>query len=222
MRKAAAIRTPAYCRPGRPKLIEVEQREEHILRIAGETFLTSGFDGTSMDAVAEAARISKRTLYSRYSDKTALFNAVLRDLINRWLIPIDELQTQRGALRETLLELARYLTTFALTRQSVEVYRVIISEAQRRPEFGRLANDVGRKPALQAIAAILRQHQSELRPLDFDMAGEQFMSLTIDNSLRQAHLGIKISSERIELWVRASVDLFLAGVKLDDAQRDRP
>lgn len=203
-------------RPGRPKLVEISEREEHILRVAGDTFLSFGFDGTTMDAVAETARISKRTLYARYSDKTALFNAVLLDLINRWLVPIVQLQSQHGELRETLLDLGRYLTTFALTRQSVEVNRVIISEAQRRPEFGQLANELGRKPALQAIVSILQQHRSELRPLDFDMAAEQFISLAVDSNLRRAYLGIKVSKEQIELWVDASVDLFLAGVRRQD------
>lgn len=219
----AAITTPQSSRlgrpsrPGRPKLVEIGQREEHILRVAGDTFLSFGFDGTTMDAVAEAARISKRTLYARYPDKTALFNAVLLDLINRWLVPIVQLQTQHDKLRETLLELTRYLTTFALTRQSVEVNRIIISEAQRWPEFGQLANELGRKPAIQAIVSILRHHQSELRPIDFDMAAEQFMSLAVDSNLRRAYLGIKVSKAQIELWVQASVDLFLAGVRRQTA-----
>jgi TetR/AcrR family transcriptional regulator, mexJK operon transcriptional repressor len=197
---------------GRPKISEREEREEHILQVAGEIFLLFGFDGTSMDAVAEAARISKRTLYARYADKTALFNAIARDQINRWLVPIDEFQSEQGELRDTLLALARYLTTFALTPRSVSINRIIISEAQRRPEFGRLANEVGRRPAIHAIATILRRHSAELRPIDPNMAAEQFMSLAIDNNQRLAFLGIRASPEQIELWVRTSVELFLAGV----------
>lgn len=212
-----AIRVPDYCRPGRPRLAEAGLREEHILRVAGDMFLNFGFDGTTMDAVAETARVSKRTLYARYADKTALFNAVLRDLIDRWLVPIGQLQAQRGELRETLLELARHLTTFALTPQSVGVNRIIISEAQRRPEFGRLVNEVGRKPAVQAIKSLLRQHQSELRPIDLDMAAEQFLSLAVDSSLRLAYLGIKASVKQIEQRVCASVDLFLVGVRRPDS-----
>lgn len=197
---------------GRPKTSELEQREEHILRAAGETFLHFGFDATTMDAVAEAARISKRTLYARYADKTILFNAILRDLIGRWLTPIDQFQSGQGELKETLLALARYLTTFALTPQSVSVNRIIISEAPRLPEFGRLVDEVGRKPAIRAIAAILRRHRAELRPTDLDLAAEQFMSLTVDRNLRLAYLGIKNDAEEVETWARTSVELFLAGV----------
>ncbi len=165
-----------------------------------------------MDAVAEAARISKRTLYARYVDKTALFNAILRDLINRWLIPLDQFQSEQGELKETLLALARYLTTFALTPQSINVNRMIISEAQRRPEFGRLVDEVGRRPAIHAIATILRGRRAELRQINLDTAAEQFMSLAVDRNLRLAYLGIRVNAEQIETWVRASVELFLAGV----------
>jgi TetR/AcrR family transcriptional regulator, mexJK operon transcriptional repressor len=209
-------------RVGRPKASEAEQRNEHILQVAGETFTRFGFDGTSIDAIAEAARISKRTLYARYSDKAALFNAVLADLIGRWLVPIDQFKSEQGEFEDILLALARYMTTFALTPQSVNVNRVIISESQRRPEFGRLANDTGRKPTIRAIASILSRHRTELRLTDFELAAELFMSLTIDSSLRLANLGIELTPRQIEEWVRASVDLFLSGARRHELSHADP
>jgi AcrR family transcriptional regulator len=199
-------------RGGRPKAAELEQRDEHILRVAGETFLNSGFDGTTMDAVAGAAGISKRTLYARYADKTVLFNAVLRDLIDRWLTPIEHFQTERGALRDDLLALGRYLADMALTPQSVGVNRIIVCQAQHQPDFGHLVNEAGRMPAIRSVVAILRQHQAELGPIDLEVAAEQFMSLAVDRNLRLAFLGLEVDTEQ---WVCAAVDLFLAGVQAD-------
>jgi AcrR family transcriptional regulator len=207
---------------GRPKAIEVEQRNQDILRAAGETFLRAGFDGTTMDAVADAARISKRTLYARYSDKTILFDAVLRDLIARWLTPIGRFQSEHGELRSTLLALARYLMTAALAPQSVNVNRIILSEAQRRPEFGKLANEAGRKPAIQVVVSILREHRLELRSIDLEMAAEQFFALAVDSSLQLASLGIKIEAAQIEQRVSSCVDLFLEGVKLPPSGGHQP
>lgn len=211
-------RTGRDGRGGRPKTAEVEQRDEYILRVAGEAFLSLGFNATTMDAVANAARISKRTLYARYADKTVLFNAVLGDLISRWLIPIEQFQTGQGALSERLLALARYLTTFALTPQSIGVRRIIICESQRQPGFGRLANEAGRKPAIRAIVEILRQHKTELRPIDLNLAAEQLLGLVVDRNLRLADLGLTIDTEQIERWVCASIDLFLTGVQAGDAR----
>ena len=50
-------------RGGRPKAADVDKLNQDILAAAGDVFMQYGFDGTSMDAVAEKARISKRTLY---------------------------------------------------------------------------------------------------------------------------------------------------------------
>src|SRR6266487_2123992 len=43
-------------------------------------FLQHGFAGTSMDAIALAANVSKQTLYRYYQNKEALFVAVLEQL----------------------------------------------------------------------------------------------------------------------------------------------
>lgn len=188
-----------------------ELRNERILKVAGDMFLRNGYDGTSMDAVAEAAKVSKRALYAGHADKAALFSAVLRELIDHWLLPIDRFQSMQGTLREVLTELARYLATFALTSRSISTHRIIISEAKRRPEFGRLANARGRKPALRLIASILRRYQGELRVTDFETAADQFMSLAIDRSLRMASLGIRQPAREVEKTVRTGVDLFLHG-----------
>lgn len=57
-----------------------------------------GFDGTSIDAVAEAAGVSKRTVYARYRDKNELFSAVPRKLIDRWVVPIKQFQSSTSDL----------------------------------------------------------------------------------------------------------------------------
>jgi AcrR family transcriptional regulator len=202
-------------RGGRPKAAELEQRDEHILCIAGETFLNFGFGGTTMDAVASAAGISKRTLYARYADKTVLFNAVLRDLIDRWLSTIEQFQTESGTLKDKLLALGRFLVETTLTPRSVGVNRIIICEAQRQSDFGHLVNEAGRKPAIRSVVSILRQHQTELRPIDLEMAAEQFMSLAVDRNLRLAFLGLEVD---VEQWVCTSVDLFLAGIQGRDGR----
>ena len=115
-----------------------------------------GFDGTSIDAVAEAACVSKRTVYARYRDKNELFSAVLRDLIDRWLVPINQFQLGTHELEPMLMEIGRHLLA-ALAPQVVSFHRTILGESERRPAFGRLANAEGRQPAIRAIAAALRR-----------------------------------------------------------------
>jgi AcrR family transcriptional regulator len=197
---------------GRPTEAEARRRQEHLLDVAGAMFMELGFDGTSIEAVAEAASMSKRTVYARYADKSALFSAVLRRLIERWLVPICRFEASRAPLEPTLLEIGLHLLKSALAPGAVRVHRILVAEAERHPGFGQLAHAEGVKPAVRALAAFLRLHKDQLRLADFEGAAEQFISLVIDHSLRLACLGIDTPPAAIEPRVRAAVDLFLAGI----------
>jgi TetR/AcrR family transcriptional repressor of mexJK operon len=198
---------------GRPTRAEAQRRRQRLIEVAGVMFMKHGFDGTSMDAVAEAAGVSKRTVYARYRDKNDLFNAVLRELIGRWLVPIYQFQSGIKTLEPLLIEIGRHLLSSALAPQAVSLHRIIIGESERRPEFGRLANTEGRQPAVRAIAAALRRHDAQLRVVDLERAAEQFMSLVVDGPLRMAALGLSSGASDVEGRVRAAVDLFLNGTR---------
>lgn len=198
---------------GRPTLAEAQRRQAHLIEVAGAMFMKLGFHGTSIDQVAEAAGMSKRTVYARYKDKDELFSAVLRELIDRWLAPINRFQSSNVALEATLMEIGRHLLMSALAPQAVSLYRIIIGEAERRPEFGRLADAEGRQAGIRAIAAALQRHKAELRVKDLERAAEQFMSLVIDSSLRRAALAIGSDGTGVDDRIRAAVDLFLNGVR---------
>lgn len=204
------LRTGGAGRGGRPTLAEARRRHEHLLEVAGSMFMRLGYDGTSIDAVAEAASMSKRTVYARYSDKSELFGAVLRGLIERCLVPFTGFRSSTDALEPTLVEIGRHLLESALAPETVSLHRIIIAESQRQPEFGRLAYAEGRRPAIEAIAVVLRRHRSLLRVKNFDRAAQQFLSLVVDDSLCLATLGIE-DSRAVDTRVADAVDLFLAG-----------
>lgn len=213
--QAAEITRPARRvsgRGGRPTRAEAERRQQELLEIAGAMFMKHGFDGTSIDSVAEAAATSKRTLYARFGNKNELFSAVLRDLIDRWLVPINQFRAVTTDLEPMLVEIGRHLLTSALAPEAVSLNRIIIAESERRPEFGLLAYTEGRRPAIRAIAAALARHVPQLRVEDLEGAADQFMSLITERSLRMASLGIKPMPGEVEGRVRAAVDLFLNGV----------
>ena len=85
-RKAAPLpkRKPAAPTPrrgGRPSREDAAQLHDRILDAATDLFFQRGYGATSIEAVAEHARISKRTFYHRYADKATLFGAVLHRII---------------------------------------------------------------------------------------------------------------------------------------------
>jgi len=209
-------------RGGRPRTADLEKLHQCILDAAGELFLQHGFDGTSMDAIAAKARISKRTLYLRHADKAALFNTAIYDLLGRFLVPIENIKYDPGDLGMALVAVGRDMVMGVMRPEFLAIYRLVTFEAQRRPEFGRWINDARRRPAVQTIAAMLHQHRDELRLTDFDRAAEQFMSLTVDVGLRLGAFGVKPAPREVEDRLNAAVDLFLNGARRLDRQQGPP
>ncbi len=54
-----------------------ERRRPLVLDAAHDLFLRNGFEGTSMDAIAAAAGVSKPVVYDCFASKDELFTAML-------------------------------------------------------------------------------------------------------------------------------------------------
>jgi AcrR family transcriptional regulator len=69
---------------GRPPKELAGEVDARILDAARKIFLERGFEGASIDEIAEVARSGKPTIYARFRDKRALFTAVVtRDILSR-------------------------------------------------------------------------------------------------------------------------------------------
>jgi AcrR family transcriptional regulator len=64
-------------RRGRPSPESTRQRMAHLLEVARDIFVRRGYRATTMDEVATAAGVTKRTLYAWHRDKEALFRACI-------------------------------------------------------------------------------------------------------------------------------------------------
>lgn len=60
-----------------------EQKHLDILAAAKAEFLERGFDNVSMDAIAERASVSKRTVYNHFASKDLLFEKITEQLITQ-------------------------------------------------------------------------------------------------------------------------------------------
>src|ERR1700751_1530390 len=74
----------AAVRFGRPPKELAGEVDERVLDAARKLFLERGFEGASIDEIAQAARAGKQTIYARFSNKRELFIAmVTRDILAR-------------------------------------------------------------------------------------------------------------------------------------------
>src|SRR5664279_624371 len=125
---------PQVRRGGRPSREASEQLGELILDAATGMFLAHGFGATSIGAVAQNLRISKRTFYHRFPNKEALFAAVVHRIIQR-LRPPPDIPLIEGADVEPVLErLATMILHAALSSNAIALHRLIVAESTRFPE----------------------------------------------------------------------------------------
>ncbi|MBD3836127.1 TetR/AcrR family transcriptional regulator [Brevundimonas sp.] len=69
---------------GRPSLREADIIDVDLLATTWRLFVDQGYSRTTIEAVARHARMSKRTIYQRYSSKDQLVEAAIRDALERW------------------------------------------------------------------------------------------------------------------------------------------
>ena len=60
---------------GRPKS---DQKRQQILTAAADLFTTQGYANTSLEQVAEAAKVSKQTIYSHFDGKSDVLKAGIK------------------------------------------------------------------------------------------------------------------------------------------------
>lgn len=107
------------------------------MSIARRMFLANGYRGTTMDAVATDAHISKQSLYRQYPSKDALYSAVVRDWVERGydaMHPHTTALSKAHEAREGLLVLARVLQAGILSPPVLQMRTLIAAEAQRFPD----------------------------------------------------------------------------------------
>jgi AcrR family transcriptional regulator len=96
------------------------QRRERILDAGEHVFREAGFRGTTMEAIAQTAAMSKVTLYGYFRDKDAVFLAVAERLAQRLETTVLDALGQNGTLtaRVTAALLAKQKMVQEVVRSS--------------------------------------------------------------------------------------------------------
>lgn len=194
-----------------------------VVAAAAELFVTRGYDGTSMDMIAEAADVSRQTVYNQFASKEALFRAIIDDVLDEFMAPLVS-ANPRAELRETLVSFAEHTLGLLVRPKFIGLYRLAVAETSRFPDLGRTTFEAGVLRGQEKISQYLREQarDGKLELLDpFVAAGQfagQFMALTSRDTEIRALFGIetKISPQEIRKRARAGVDAFLKAYGTSD------
>ena len=166
--------------------------------------------------------MSKPTVYARYRDKRALFEAVLRERIAAWLAP--SCGRRRGAGRAgrephdveaALHDLSRTLLAHGQSPGAAMLKRNLVAQALQFPELARLAHEEGWLRGVRAVAQLLDAfaRRGRIAVADPEIAADLFLSLVLGRSSQATLYGIATDPEAQERRRQAAVRLFLDGVR---------
>ena len=114
-----------------------DRKRDAIVQAAIGEFREHGFNGTSMDRVAAAADVSKRTVYNHFPSKEELFEAILLLMWERSQSPDDLAYTPARPLRDQLLELLAQKMRLLNDASFIDLSRVAMADMMHTPERAR-------------------------------------------------------------------------------------
>jgi AcrR family transcriptional regulator len=196
--------------------VQAELRHGQLLQRALDMFLDHGFEQTTIDAIAAAMKMTKRTIYARYEDKAALFRATVHHAIRQWIVPEQALRSlETDSLEETLRTVARMRIAHDSTPEGLKLQRIINAESYRFPDISTAAYEQGTMPLIEFLANLLRRHQvrGEVRAEHPLRVAHAFLTLVVGGPLRVIVAGHKIDPEELEDRITFTVGLFLNGIR---------
>src|SRR4249920_895687 len=201
---------PRPAAPGRPK--DPEKRAA-ILEAAMALFPARGYDGVSMDAIAQQAGVSKLTVYSHFADKEALFSAAVSECCEQQLPHQVFEPSLEQPVREALTAIAHGFMDLIMDERAVTLHRIMVGQAGQIGRLTELFFDAGPRRTLLDMEKFLRQaHESgSLQVPHPDRAAEHFFCLV--KGIRHMHVLIGMcpipdAAER-KAHIDEVVDLFV-------------
>jgi AcrR family transcriptional regulator len=221
MGKASARR--AVVRFGRPPKERAGAVEERILEAARKVFLERGFEGASIEEIAEAARSGKPTIYARFANKRALFTAVVRrDVVSR----LEQFETDMptgATAKERLVTAGVAMLDWTLSSGRMGMIRLAVAEVQRFPDLASTVGRAARERSTELAARLLGEmaQSSELgtlpafAPDHLATTARFFLDLVVVPVLMQALFSENLEPLRAEIGphVARSVAFFLAACR---------
>ena len=142
-------------RSGRPPRALAGEVEERILDAAKKVFLERGFEGASIDEIADVARAGKPTIYARFSGKEALFGAVMARKVREHTSAFESIEPTGATVEERLASIATAILHKVLALETIELCRASVAEARRFPELAASVHRMARERTSEAVARLL-------------------------------------------------------------------
>jgi len=194
---------------GRPK--DPDKRLA-ILESAKQLFVEQGYAGTSMDAIARSAGVSKLTLYSHFGHKEDLFQQCVVSKCEEHAPHALYDPNNNLPLHQRLSSIGAAFVELLFSEEAIKFYRMMAGEARQTGKLGRLFYDAGPQRMLdqfdELLAAAVRQGELEVK--DRQRAANHYFSMMRGDHHMRVLIGEKRPpASELRTHIADVVDVFL-------------
>jgi TetR/AcrR family transcriptional regulator of autoinduction and epiphytic fitness len=192
------------------KLTEIKR--EQIIQAAKDEFRDNGFAATSMDRIAKAAQVSKRTVYNHFESKEILFGVIAKEICTTFSsasnIPYKPNEPIRGQLEVIVNRQMEMLCSERFLR----AFRLMTAETLNSPELTKPVFDDFQETDIGVIKWITAASKDGKLSVENPVfAGKQFFALlevftTWPYLYGWEHSGEEFEPEHVK---NSAVDMFL-------------
>ncbi len=211
-------------RRGRPKVKSDAERSTEIARCASSLFILHGYADVTMDDIAAACHISKRTLYALFRSKADIFGRAIDDHRRSMLdLPGDY---DDMPIAEALGRIFRIDLSAAEDHERLAVVRMVRLEGARFPELETMLRERGGEHSRKLLAEWLERQKRAGR---IDIGNTWFAVKTLMDMIfgaiiaKGAHGEVRWpSDEERRAYLKQCIAIFTVGtLPADSPERSR-
>jgi len=194
-----------------------------IADAACELFVELGFQATTMDKVAQRAKISKLSIYRHFENKEALFSAAIAASCHRFA-PQALFEGVAGPAEDQLMAVGSSLLRTFLNPDVRRVEAMIMADKTNQKSLSKLQYEAGPAHVIAQIEALLRQLDAKaaLNVPDPRQSARLFAALLKGSDLliiARFDEAIADDDTEIESYCRSAVTMFMAAHGGNDPAR---
>jgi TetR/AcrR family transcriptional repressor of mexJK operon len=196
----------------------VDSKRQAILSGATRMFLAHGYRNVSMEKIAQAAPVSKATLYNHFDSKNALLAAVISDLCASLLQTMTQVTIESNDVESNLTKIATSAVDLIYADDALAIYRLVIAESPDFPELGQLFYQSGPQATLTQLEDYFRRLNAggNFTISDPVFAADAFFSMLKGDLHLRCLLtkSLRPSADEKQRLISKVIDFYMQGVLL--------
>ncbi len=176
------------------KFVESQQtkKELEVLSVASEYFLSHGYKGTSINAMARDSGISKESIYRYFSSKKELFEAVVAKELAEYKerLQFSNFEYESLSLDDALKRTVESIINAVSSDRTLALRRLIFQETIQSPDIGQYYYEIGPQVAYRHLEKVFAAHEDET---DFspEKLAPYFVGMALHKTMLQRECGVR-------------------------------